>query len=114
MSTITRAAITGSSVKDGFVLEAPVLDEELQVDDDDHLGDDGDHLGGGHGHGVGGGDEPAQRMRRCIPKVWFPSGFDGFNNRTQSLGTWWLYTMGRRSTFVTLGDICHLLTLVGL
>ena len=42
MSTITRAAITGSSVKDGFVLEAPVLDEALQVDDDD--------LGGGHGH----------------------------------------------------------------
>jgi len=30
VSTITRAAITGNSVKDGFVLEAPVLDEELQ------------------------------------------------------------------------------------
>ena len=32
MSTITRAAITGSSVKDGFVLETLVLDDELQVD----------------------------------------------------------------------------------
>ena len=107
MSTITRAAITGSSAKDGFVLEAPVLDEELQVDHG--------HLGGGGGlGGVGGGDEPAQRMRRCIPEVWFPSTSDGFHHRTQSLGTWWLYTMGRRSTFVTLGDICHLLTLVGL
>ena len=106
MSTITRAAITGSSVKDGFVLEAPVLDEELQVDFNDH-GDGG--VGGG-----GGGDAPRQRVGRCIPESWVPSGFDGFNNRTQSLGTWWLYTMGRRSTFVTLGDICHLLTLVGL
>jgi len=36
VSTITRAAITGSSVKDGFVLEAPVLDEELQ---DSEFGD---------------------------------------------------------------------------
>ena len=58
MSTITRAAITGSSVKDGFVLEAPVLDEELQVDFDDHHGGGG--LGGGagdnhHGGGCGGG-----------------------------------------------------------
>ena len=53
MSTITRAAITGSSVKDGFVLEAPVLDEELQVDDD--------HLGGG--------GEPRQWMERCITEA---------------------------------------------
>ena len=62
MSTITRAAITGSSAKDDFVLEAPVLDEELQVDHD--------HLGGGHGDGgLGGGDEPAQRMGRCITEA---------------------------------------------
>ena len=37
MSTITRAAITSRSIKDGFILEVPVLDEELQVSDD---GDD--------------------------------------------------------------------------
>ena len=58
MSTITRAAITGSSGKDGFVLEAPVLDEELQVDHG--------HLGGGGGLG---GDEPAQWMERCITEA---------------------------------------------
>ena len=56
MSTITRAAITSSSIKDGFVLEAPVLDEELQVDDDIHEYHGGSGIDGGGG---GGGDEDA-------------------------------------------------------
>ena len=45
-------------MKDGFVLEAPVLDEELQVDFDDHHGRGGLGGGGGdnhHGGGCGGG-----------------------------------------------------------
>ena len=53
MSTITRAAITSNSMKDGFVLEAPVLDEELQVDDDKN-GDGGAHVDGGGDGGCGG------------------------------------------------------------
>ena len=31
MSTITRAAITGRSTEEGFVLEMPPLEEELKV-----------------------------------------------------------------------------------
>ena len=70
MSTITRAAITGNSVKDGFVLEAPVLDEELQVEDD---ADHGDASGGGDdADGSGGGG--AQRMQRHITEACFHLG----------------------------------------
>ena len=69
MSTITRAAITGRSIKDGFVLEAPVLDEELQVYDevvhgDASVGDGGGGEDGGLGGGGGGDDAPAQCTMR--------------------------------------------------
>ena len=69
MSTITRAAITGNSVKDGFVLEAPVLDEELQVEDDADHGDAGGCDGGDVADGDGGDGGGTQRMQRHITEA---------------------------------------------